>query len=546
MVKRIPLESGDVVVCNWNTVGHMAGWIDTLFKSSSKLKKCGLVSALVVSPDSKIFIHGSYLIPKIHVPAPFALGEMYFGQYGGTREVEVSHFICGIVKKDLLEKLPLPDDFGENPFVDADYCLEAAKLGFKTYATTDLTVQYKGPADEKDGEAGYVSRFREAHDKFSKKWGKIIDSRFKLPVLYQACASAPSGFSQVCRSYMRGLTQNGVRVCYNYLKGENQEEPETYDEMINTLMEDHGDLKMPQVVWAQAPYFNKNSGVYKIGHCEFEGESVPSDWIRECNQMDEIWVPTEWDRKKFRNCGVNVPIYIIGQAIDPNYFNPDMAPAQFKIRETFKFLCVSAWDPRKNIPGLIKAFKSEFGREEDVCLIVKTINLGLVKDIKKELKKIKSPKDSGQVYVKEEDYPKEQIPCVYRACDAFVLPTRGEAWGLPLFEALACGLPVITTGYGAPNEILRDKAGEPLPGVHFINYQKTVTDTPYIHLKNNFWAEPSIPDLMKKMRYVYENHLIEKTKALATGKIIRSKFSDRSISYQIKQRLEDIYKNKLK
>lgn len=41
--------------------------------------------------------------------------------------------------------------------------------------------------------------------------------------------------------------------------------------------------------------------------------------------------------------------------------------------------------------------------------------------------------------------PKEKLKEYYLAADAFVLPTREDAWGLVINEALACGLPVVTT-----------------------------------------------------------------------------------------------------
>lgn len=49
----------------------------------------------------------------------------------------------------------------------------------------------------------------------------------------------------------------------------------------------------------------------------------------------------------------------------------------------------------------------------------------------------------------------EDLPEYYRAADAFVLPTRtGEGFGLVLLEALATGIPVITTQGGAQQEIV--------------------------------------------------------------------------------------------
>lgn len=41
--------------------------------------------------------------------------------------------------------------------------------------------------------------------------------------------------------------------------------------------------------------------------------------------------------------------------------------------------------------------------------------------------------------------PKEQIFKYYKASDLFILPTREDIWGLVVNEAMACGLPVITT-----------------------------------------------------------------------------------------------------
>lgn len=41
--------------------------------------------------------------------------------------------------------------------------------------------------------------------------------------------------------------------------------------------------------------------------------------------------------------------------------------------------------------------------------------------------------------------PKEQLALIYKAADVFVLPTREDIWGLVINEAMAYGLPVITT-----------------------------------------------------------------------------------------------------
>jgi glycosyltransferase involved in cell wall biosynthesis len=51
---------------------------------------------------------------------------------------------------------------------------------------------------------------------------------------------------------------------------------------------------------------------------------------------------------------------------------------------------------------------------------------------------------------------------VYNCFDIFTLPTRGEGFGLPIIEAMSCGLPVVVTDYSAHPEWVRG-CGELVP-----------------------------------------------------------------------------------
>jgi len=545
MLKVVKLESGDCIVIHPDVMGHLSGWIDSLYRASKDLPNFGVLSALILDVNHKIHFNGGYITPNIYAPLGYGMGEEYLGQFPGTREVEVVPFYCALISKDLIEKQGLSEVLGTSIFEDANYCMEAKSNGFKIYTTDKLTVIYQGGPKNAQEIKNFALGFTDQAESFKQRWGNKIAESYKYPTLYCAKAGGPSGFARAARGYIRGLSDNGVKVFFEPLETVLDSVVATPDEKINAIMSERGDMYMPQIIWGQAPYFIKNSGMYKIGHCEFEATEAPEIWTRYCNMMDEIWVPTEWDRKKFVKAGVNVPIYVIHQGIDPNYFHPNYAPMTMDAKEKFKFIVNAAWFPRKNLHNLAVAFQSEFRQGEDVCLIIKTMNLGLNEGIENEVKKIPEDKGAANIYVKEDELPDYKMPSLYTACDCFVLPTHGEGWGLPIFEALACGLPVITTGYGAPFETLKNDKGEVYPGVHFVDYTETQATDPYVYMEYKNWAEPNRAQFAQKMRYVYENAQAEKAKALKTSEIIRDRFSWTNVCKPIVGRLKDIYENKL-
>ena len=52
---------------------------------------------------------------------------------------------------------------------------------------------------------------------------------------------------------------------------------------------------------------------------------------------------------------------------------------------------------------------------------------------------------------------------LYSACDCLVHPFRGEGFGLPVVEAMACGLPVIVTGAGPALDYASEKTAFLIP-----------------------------------------------------------------------------------
>lgn len=58
---------------------------------------------------------------------------------------------------------------------------------------------------------------------------------------------------------------------------------------------------------------------------------------------------------------------------------------------------------------------------------------------------------------------KTEITSLLQNSDVFILPSRGETFGVVIIEALACGLPAISTICGGPEEIITDRNGILVP-----------------------------------------------------------------------------------
>jgi hypothetical protein len=61
-------------------------------------------------------------------------------------------------------------------------------------------------------------------------------------------------------------------------------------------------------------------------------------------------------------------------------------------------------------------------------------------------------------YIDERLAP-DALPALYRAADVLVHPYRGEGFGMPILEAMACGVPAIHTAIGPSSEFVAADAG---------------------------------------------------------------------------------------
>ncbi|MCM8785119.1 MAG: glycosyltransferase family 4 protein [Candidatus Omnitrophica bacterium] len=117
-------------------------------------------------------------------------------------------------------------------------------------------------------------------------------------------------------------------------------------------------------------------------------------------------------------------------------------------------LYVGTIEPRKNIPRLIDAFvivKEKFPEYKLVlCGKIGWKSDFFYRKIREVPEKIK--KDiilTGYV-------PLSDLPYLYNRCEVFVYPSLYEGFGLPVLEAMRCGVPVITSNVSSLPEVVGD------------------------------------------------------------------------------------------
>lgn len=262
-------------------------------------------------------------------------------------------------------------------------------------------------------------------------------------------------------------------------------------------------------------FLNNFTGM-KIGYTAWgESTKVPDDWKAPLESMDQIWIPSHFAKDVLIKNGLTAnKIMVIPEGIDPQLFHP-LQPKRQDIAEIkgFKFLFIGQYSERKGMPALIKAFDEEFHQTPNVWLVLSShfawpfeADFNLQRKI--QSLDLKSPE---KIIIVPNDQSHQKVASLYTSCDCFVSANRSEGWGLPITEAMACGLPVIVTNFSGQTEYLTEQ------NAFLLNYELEDINIPFFKAADgNYgqWAKPDFNHLKYLMRYVFEHPEEAKQKGL--------------------------------
>jgi len=482
------------------------------------------VAGCKVSDSSGLIVNAGYhLIKPGCEQFPLGSGKKDINQYYYTREVEGVDSTFMYITAETLRVNPRFEEAYSDGFDDIDFCLETRQRGLKVVCAGAARVNlFESPPPSRP----------EPAEAFIQEWSRRLLDDYETKVMWHSWINAPTGYAVSSQYLVLALESLGVDVRYGFVYG--VEEPPNEDERIMEVRRKPKDLEISQVVYGQGDVFFKNSGKYRVGYSMLEVTGIPADWVEQANALDEIWVPSEFNRGTFSSSGVTRPINVMPLGVDVNYFHPFIR--SHNIDSRFVFLSIFEWGERKAPEVLLQAYNQEFSARDDVLLLLKVINTDPAVNIERQVEAMRLRSDSAPVIViKNHNIPSYQMGSLYCSSDCFVLPTRGEGWGMPTLEAMACGLPVISTAWSAQTEFFDDDVGYPIALKGLI---PAVAKCPYY--EGFQWADPDVNSLASLMRHVYENNDEARAKGLRASISARENWTWLNAASRIKSRLLEI------
>jgi glycosyltransferase involved in cell wall biosynthesis len=302
---------------------------------------------------------------------------------------------------------------------------------------------------------------------------------------------------------------------------------------------------------------------YVVGRSMFETDRVPRDWVSTCNRVDvvsELWLPSHFNVASFERSGVKAhKLHVVEQAIDTRHFAP--APAEANARRAtmlpdagdVNLLSVFKFEARKRWPMLLDALADVLADADDddgarrrVRLYLRT---SINDDARQQLdefvcaqprRKATLLRDAVRLLADNMAYA--DMPALYGAADAFVLPSAGEGFGRPIVEAMALALPTVATRWSGIDYIDEHNA-MPLDVVELV----VADGVGSADNEQHQWALPDASQLRWHLRAIIHAHPSAELAEL--GKRARAtvveRFSHAAVASRVFERLQAIYDDRL-
>jgi glycosyltransferase-like protein len=234
-----------------------------------------------------------------------------------------------------------------------------------------------------------------------------------------------------------------------------EQHPETYD-----IYHAQDCLSANALAWlrdqGRIPHF-----VRTVHHLEnFQSPYLQACQERSITQPDYcLCVSQVWQAALNQQYGIEAHRVVNG--VNRDRFSPQPTGAEASLAKALGlgsgpvYLTVGGIEPRKNSINLLKAFLQVHRQHPSAQLVIAGgATLFDYQDYRQQFFAIAPPSLLNHTILLPGVITDEDLPTLYRLADAFVFPSLQEGWGLVVLEALASGLPVLTTNQPPFTEFL--------------------------------------------------------------------------------------------
>lgn len=352
--------------------------------------------------------------------------------------------------------------------------------------------------------------------------------------------------------HILALDAVGIDVCPRRLRITGVENPNLPERILELEKKDC--RNSDYVILNTLPSFYERQGSSKfIAYyvCETNNFKA-SGWTPKINIMDHAITSCYHNKKASQDSGVQIPISVVRHAIDVNKFDREypIHPIRLQNKDSFIFYTISELTHRKNVSAILRAFHTEFGSNENVSLYIKTSPVGLGNEPHKVIDELINKVKRGlklhrdlHAYKKEfvicNFSSEEEINSIHTSCDCYLTSSRGEAFNLPLADAMLAGNIVVAPNHSGMDYINENNAFvvKSYPGQCF-GATDCLED---LYGGNESWWEIDVNDLRLQMRNAFEKRNLAKKKIEHAKRDIQ-KFSFESVGSVYKRTLEDAIK----
>lgn len=255
------------------------------------------------------------------------------------------------------------------------------------------------------------------------------------------------------------------------------------------------DISAPiKLSFTNPPSHIKENGQYTIGYSSHESSKLPDPWIEPFSKVDEIWSPSNFGLDVFRGYYGEKATTVFPHGISESYV-PTHRP--YDKGGIFTFLHVGEPAQRKMGNLVAEAFKIAFGKKSNVQLIFKTYG-----SEHRGLPRHRIKHSARNIKIISENMPMNQYINLLNSANCLVFPSVGEGFGMINLEALATGMPIISTWEWAEYKDF------------IINRVESSVGPAPDYITSHWWEEqlvgdvflPKIDSIVENMINVYENY----------------------------------------